>query len=207
MVRINKNSSKKGWACLMEGKCFSFSFCKFSRGGIFDFFIIICIVAEHPQGNLEHSLRVLYNDVQTFVFFIGYARSGHSLIGAVLDAHPEIMISNYYPRNTIDRWDDYKRKSKGRNDSLKIRLFFDIHSMSQFHAMAGKRASSWSCVAKNHRYCYNVPGQWQGTYRDKLKVGTNSQINSGEHSSLNPASSNFQGKRKIARNSGSSEHS
>ena len=116
------------------------------------------------------------------MFFIGYARSGHSLIAAVLDAHPEIMISSYSPRNTIDRWDGYKRKSKGRNDSLKIRLFFDIHSMSRSHAMRGNRASSWACVAENHKYCYTVPGQWQGTYRDKLKVTAISEINSGEHS-------------------------
>lgn len=147
-----------------------------------DIFIIFSIVVEHPQGNLEQRLRALYNGVQTFLFFIGYARSGHSLIGAVLDAHPEIIISNFHPRNTIDRWHHYKRKSKGRDDSLKLRLFFDIHSMSRFHAMCGKRAPSWSCVSENHKYCYNVPGQWQGTYRDKLKVTAISQINSGEHS-------------------------
>jgi len=88
----------------------------------------------------------------------------------VLDAHPEIIISNFSPRNTIDRWHHYKSESKGKDDSLKLRLFFDIHSMSRFHAMCGKRASSWSCVSENHKYCYNVPGQWQGTYRDKLKV-------------------------------------
>ena len=147
-----------------------------------DIFIIFSIVGEHPQGNLEQSLRALYNGVQTFLFFVGYARSGHSLIGAVLDAHPEIIISNFSPRNTIDRWHHYKSESKGKDDSLKLRLFFDIHSMSRFHAMCGKRASSCSCVSENHKYCYNVPGQWQGTYRDKLKVTEISQINSGEHS-------------------------
>ena len=31
--------------------------------------------------------------VQHFVFFIGYARSSHSIIGSLLDAHPNVVIA------------------------------------------------------------------------------------------------------------------
>ena len=122
-------------------------------------------IGDSLQGRLEKRLNALYDGVQTFVLFIGHARSGHSLIGAILDAHPEIIIPHEY--NVIDKWHDYKNKSSGMSDQLKTRLFFDMHSRSQYQAMFENRSSS---RCSDDRYCYNVPGQWQGTYRDRIKV-------------------------------------
>ena len=34
--------------------------------------------------------------VEKFVFFVGYPRSGHSIIGSVMDAHPDIVIAHEY---------------------------------------------------------------------------------------------------------------
>ena len=34
--------------------------------------------------------------VQKFVLFVGYARSGHSIIGSMMDAHPDMIIANQY---------------------------------------------------------------------------------------------------------------
>ena len=34
------------------------------------------------------------NRVKIYVFFVGVARSGHSIVGAILDSHPHIVISN-----------------------------------------------------------------------------------------------------------------
>ena len=92
------------------------------------------VAGDSSQGRLEQRLNELYDGVQTFVLFIGHARSGHSLIGAILDAHPEIIISHEY--NAISKWDDNKTKS---SDKLKTRLFYDLHSFSQFQAMFGNR--------------------------------------------------------------------
>ena len=33
-------------------------------------------------------------DVERWCFFVGYPRSGHTLLGSLLDAHPDIVISN-----------------------------------------------------------------------------------------------------------------
>ena len=33
------------------------------------------------------------NRVKIYVFFVGVARSGHSIVGAILDSHPHIVIS------------------------------------------------------------------------------------------------------------------
>jgi hypothetical protein len=35
-----------------------------------------------------------FPDVQAFCLFVGYSRSGHSLVGALLDAHPEITVAH-----------------------------------------------------------------------------------------------------------------
>ena len=82
----------------------------------------------------------------------------------MLDAHPEVVIANEF--NVLDRWDDYKNIRNALR--RKIRLFFDLHSLSRFQAMFRNRASFHS--KKGHRYSYNIPGQWQGTYKTKIKV-------------------------------------
>ena len=33
-------------------------------------------------------------EVKTFVLFVGFARSGHSIVGTLLDAHPDIVIAH-----------------------------------------------------------------------------------------------------------------
>ncbi|KAJ7371717.1 hypothetical protein OS493_023052 [Desmophyllum pertusum] len=48
----------------------------------------------------------LYDGVETFVMFIGYPRSRHSLVGAILDAHPEIIIPHEY--DVLARWKEYQ---------------------------------------------------------------------------------------------------
>ena len=35
-----------------------------------------------------------FREVHTYLSFIGFARSGHSLVGSIVDAHPEAMISH-----------------------------------------------------------------------------------------------------------------
>jgi hypothetical protein len=35
-----------------------------------------------------------FSNVRTFILFVGYPRSGHSLIGSIMDAHPNIIIAH-----------------------------------------------------------------------------------------------------------------
>ena len=35
-----------------------------------------------------------FRQVTTYCLFIGHGRSGHSIIGAMLDAHPEVILSD-----------------------------------------------------------------------------------------------------------------
>ncbi|MFC1853689.1 hypothetical protein ACFL27_26190, partial [candidate division CSSED10-310 bacterium] len=37
--------------------------------------------------------RTLFQKIDTFFMFIGYPHSGHSLVGSLLDAHPQIICA------------------------------------------------------------------------------------------------------------------
>ena len=51
-------------------------------------------LGQFSGGHLEPRLNTLYDGVETFVLFMGHAWSGLSLIGAILDAHLEIINKN-----------------------------------------------------------------------------------------------------------------
>ena len=60
---------------------------------------------EHRK-NMKKNVEVHYhsetlpntviNHVHCFLFFVGYARSGHSIIASMLDAHPNVVIAHEY---------------------------------------------------------------------------------------------------------------
>ena len=53
--------------------------------------------------------------IKSFVMFIGYARSGHSIVAALLDAHSHIAIA--HELNIVKIWD-----TSYRNNSSKTRI-------------------------------------------------------------------------------------
>ena len=107
----------------------------------------------------------LYDGVETFVLFIGYPRSSHSLVGAILDAHPEIIIPHEY--NLVGKW---KSLSKAAAPN-KYSLFHELHSLSMSQAQFGIRASKNDTrLTGEYTYTYHVPGLWQGRYQQRIKV-------------------------------------
>ena len=98
--------------------------------------------------------------------FIGYPRSSHSLVGAMLDAHPEIIIPHEY--HVILNWRKYNQSSTVSTKNVaKYKLFFDLHHLSTKQAMFLSRSRDF---ASDNRYNYNVPGLWQGGYQTRIKV-------------------------------------
>src|SRR5919109_3407899 len=39
-------------------------------------------------------LRSVFRDVQVYCLFVGHGRSGHSIVGSLIDAHPEAVVSD-----------------------------------------------------------------------------------------------------------------
>jgi hypothetical protein len=93
----------------------------------------------------------LFNQVETYCMFVGYPRSGHTLIGALLDAHPDAIIGN-----GVDAL-KFVKLGFGRQQ-----LFSLLLEDSQLAARDGR---------KNNNYSYVVPNQWQGKFRTLKVIG------------------------------------
>ena len=105
------------------------------------------------------SSRELYDGAQTLVIFVGYPRSGHTLVSSLLDPHPHVIVANEFDiLGQWQTWDDALRN--------KYFLFDQFVKNSKNESKVGYRSAT-----VNHRYKYNVPGQWQETYKSSIQVG------------------------------------
>jgi hypothetical protein len=89
------------------------------------------------------------SELEHFCFFIGYARSGHTLVATLLNAHPEVVIAHELDATR------FIRHGFGRAQLFSLLLERD----QQF----GEIGRTWS------GYRYEVPGQFQGRY-ERLRV-------------------------------------
>lgn len=113
------------------------------------------------KQNLKNSAQ--YDSIEALVLFVGHQRSGHTLVAAILDSHPEMIISNEF--NLLEKFQDFTKDPNEDIYSRRFRIFSELHSTSRRQTMSGSRAPS--C---RRPYTYNIPGSWQGKYKDKLKV-------------------------------------
>lgn len=92
-----------------------------------------------------------FDDIATYCMFVGYARSGHSLIGALLDAHPNVIIA--------DQLDALEciQAGIGKHD-----LFAQLLHNSQSSVARGRARGG---------HAYAVPGQWQGRFTTLRVIG------------------------------------
>jgi hypothetical protein len=85
----------------------------------------------------------IYRDLHAFCLFIGYPKSGHSLVGALLDAHPEVVIARAMNPLALVAVDGVPRDE----------VFGRLIESSREEAARGR---------KQNKYRYGVEGQWQG---------------------------------------------
>ncbi len=95
--------------------------------------------------------RGRFRDVETFCLFIGHPRSGHTLVGSLLNAHPDVVISHELD---VLRYADLRFR---RNQ-----LYHLILERDQEFSGAG---------SSKHEFDYKVPDEWQGRYRRLLVIG------------------------------------
>jgi hypothetical protein len=112
---------------------------------------------------LWHRMRGTFDSVNTYCMFLGYPRTGHSLFGSLLDAHPRIIIAHEF-----NVFYQLRKREWDRN-----KLFTALLYNSEFLKNMGR---GWS------GYSYEVPGQWQGRFErievigDKKGGGTTREI-------------------------------
>ncbi len=90
-------------------------------------------------------------DLSAYCMFLGYARSGHSLVGALLDAHPHVIIA--------DQLDALEKIQAGVG---KEHLFYLLLQNSRSRVEEGRARGGHS---------YRIPGQWQGSFTTLKVIG------------------------------------
>ena len=96
--------------------------------------------------------------VKSYVMFVGYPRSGHSIIGSMLNAHPNVFAGH---RVRVLRY-------AAAGYSRKAILGMSIVADRRFERM-GRIGSK--------RYDYTVGGQWQGRFSELLVAGDTNVTN------------------------------
>jgi hypothetical protein len=94
-----------------------------------------------------------FDQIERYLMFAGYPRSGHSLVGSLLNAHPDVVVSHQlnalrYVENGFSR----------------AQLFGMIF-------LSDARFEKKGRTGTKREYDYAVPGQWQGRYRTLRVIG------------------------------------
>ncbi len=106
-------------------------------------------------------------DLKHFCLFLGYPRSGSTLIGSMLDAHPDIVIGHEVDVLGMVRW------------GARARTLF--HAMITSSLEFGEIGSQWQ------GYDYRIDSTWQGRHRRFLVVGDKEAGRSSVHCHRQPA--------------------
>ena len=98
--------------------------------------------------------------VETFIFFVGWPRSCHSIVGTMLDAHPNVIIAHEYfifSQNNI-------------MELNRSRLYNELYRNSYMNARSGWRASNHT----QKGYTLNMYSSWQGRFTKLWVIGDKS---------------------------------
>jgi hypothetical protein len=112
----------------------------------------------------------LFQDVKTFCLFIGHNKSGTSLIGALLDAHPNVILAD--EAGSLDYVSDGFSRDQ---------LFHVLLRASKREYRNGRITAR-----RLTPYSYLVPGQWQGRYNRLQVIGDGAANSSARKFSQTP---------------------
>ena len=93
------------------------------------------------------------DNVQVFLFFIGYALSGQSIMASMLDSHPNIVLAHEY--SLFSKCITYPKKH-----SDKHWLFNTLMENSRSNTLLGLKSKKFN----KSGYTLSVPRGWQGKY-------------------------------------------
>jgi hypothetical protein len=113
------------------------------------------VLAQYPvalYGSLKY--RRVFADVRTYCMFVGYPRSGHSVVGRLLDAHPEAVIAH--------QGGALQFVHAGFS---RAQIFALLLRNSRLFTEGGSAWSGYTC---------HVATQWQGRFRKLHVIGDKS---------------------------------
>ena len=109
-------------------------------------------LTSYYQGHREAKK---YRDVKTYCTFIGHMKSGGSMIGALLDAHPHVILADeVYALRYVQA--GFKREQ----------IFHILLQASKKELLKGRVTAR-----RLTPYSWLVPGQWQGRFASLRVIG------------------------------------
>jgi len=96
-----------------------------------------------------------FRDVRTFFMMIGHTKSGGTMVGAMLDAHPNVVVADEIGSAR------FVEEGFGRDQIFQLLL-----KSSRREAMKGRVTGR-----RLGGYSFSVPGQWQGRHADLTAIG------------------------------------
>jgi hypothetical protein len=109
-----------------------------------------------------------FDQIERYLMFAGYPRSGHSLVGSLLNAHPDVVVSH--------QLDALRYVERGFSRSQLFGMIF----------LSDARFEKKGRTGTKREYDYAVPGQWQGRYRTLRVIGDKRGKNTSQRIGADP---------------------
>ena len=109
-------------------------------------------VAAHPRSFIDGIVQARhFRDVRRYCMFLGSGRSGHTLVGAMVNAHPHAVIAH----------------------ELDALGYVDVGvNRNQLYSLILRRDRRFGRKRRiNSGYSYEIPGQWAGRFEQALVMG------------------------------------
>ena len=112
----------------------------------------------------DHLSQSDIDGVETFLLFVGWPRSCHSIIGSMLDAHPNMVIAHEYGL--------FQRMNKDNGLSLNRSQLYDELYKNAYMSLT----TEGSRDSRNYRrgYTLNIDGSWHGGFTSLRVIGDKS---------------------------------
>ena len=129
-------------------------------------------ILQREDNQESHSLKEYsplsssdIEQVKTFIFFMGHARSGHSIVGSILDAHPHVVLA--HEAKLFQSLDIDLSRKKSHYESKSV-IFNTLWNNSFDSSNSGLRTNEGRALKKG--YSLSIDGLYQGTYIAPIQV-------------------------------------
>ena len=125
---------------------------------------------KHEFKGAPNLTKDVIDGIKKFVMFIGYPKSGHSIVGSLMDAHPHMVIANEFLLLRNWKYFSDRQKESGEANPFyqnKAYLFNTLYRRSYWDTTDGFRSE------KNTKKNYTLSmdsSLWQGKFDEYISI-------------------------------------
>ena len=124
-------------------------------------------LSQHDHPLLPTLPPNVISGVTKFVFFVGYPKSGHSIIGSLLDAHPNVIIAHEYDMfKKLPSLIEHSSARGQTNFTQVVEILFNELYQESYTSVFQNGTRSENKQGFN----LTLDDSWQGRYKDQILV-------------------------------------